>query len=133
MIGPMEQRPGTRPFSVELRRTSGFLLRREADEDDLDGAGEIEQRQELLVDVHEVASFRAALLQVWAHQHFAEGGWDTSRSWLSSSQPFGYTEEQIAAANEPWSARLSGAAVVISGPFWNLTVRPSGAFSVDIE
>jgi hypothetical protein len=29
--------------------------------------------------------------------------------------------------------RRSGATVVISGPFWNLTVRPSGAFTIDIE
>lgn len=119
------------PFLVELWGTAAFRLYRRASILGELGGGEFTER--LLIEPAELPALRAALLQVWAHPHFAENRWDTTRSWLTSDAPHEYTAEQIADANAPWAVARTGAAVVIEGPWWNPTVYPSGAFTAEVE
>lgn len=121
----------TGPYSVELRNSSGFYLRRNATEGEMNGAPEYVDR--LFIEHIELSALRAALTQVQTHPHYAEGRWATSRSWLTIEPPHNYTPEQIEAANEPWNVTRTRAAVVIAGPLWNPMVWPDGRFQVEVE
>ena len=117
-------------YRVSLCTTSAFILCRTAATDAGDN-GEFTDR--LLVEPAELPALHAALLQVAEHPHFALGGWDTSRSWLTTEPPHCYSPETIAAANEAWEVTAGAVAVVIAGPLWNPRVYDSGAFVTELE
>lgn len=119
------------PYSVELRASSVFYLRRGATDGEMPEAPEYVDR--LFIEHAEVPALRAALAQVQTHPHYAEGRWATSRFWLTTQPPHSYTSEQIAAANAPWDVTRNRAAFVIAGPLWNPLVWPDGRFRVEVE
>ncbi|WP_143765247.1 hypothetical protein [Catenulispora acidiphila] len=119
------------PYSVELRASSVFYLRRSATDGEMDESPEYVDQ--LFIEHAEVPMLRAALAQVQMHPHYAEGRWETSRFWLTTEPPHGYTPEQIEAANEPWEITRNRAAVVIAGPLWNPQMWPDGRFQVEVE
>lgn len=121
----------TGPYTVELRKSSVFYLRRGATEGEMTEGPEYVDR--LFIDPTELPALRAALAQVQTHPHYVEGRWATDRFWLTTEPPHNYTPEQIALANEAWVVTRNRAAVVIAGPLWNPLVWPDGRFQVEIE
>jgi hypothetical protein len=124
----LDPTPEAWPYVVEMRTSGVFVLSRCGPDDEAPGAAEF--WEELIIDIRELPALRTVLGQVADHPHFTRCRWDVNRSWLT---PARYTEEQIAAANEPWNVRRFDGAIVVGGPLWNPHVFPSGAFAAEVE